>query len=347
MRIDVDQLLVDRAAEARGEIAPSYIDAAYEVLDGGDLPPDAPTKQGKKRGPKPKYKPVDGAMDVDSGLGTKRKASGDGPQSAAKKARTSSKPKHQASGNISGLTFKLPATQEDEDYPCCLCPSTCRDGLLRVFEPPRGRKDIQDIERNLPKAQGGGARVWMAHEECAKVIPETWVDEVEDPNAGYLGKHPSGEASSSCESSFCAVLLAVLTTYAAAEMTMEKMVFGVDGVPKDRWGLVSFSLCTCIQPMLTIFRNVRCARRHGPRLTARLSNVPRASVPKLSMSLASKPIRCSVARTAKEGIRCTRSSRRPSKKLSSSIRTIVPHLSLIFQPGSTVFSSHLRNRTWI
>jgi len=43
----------------------------------------------------------------------------------------------------------------------------------------------------------------MAHEECASVVPETWVDEVDEGN----GK--------------------------------EKVVFGVDGIVKDRWNLVS------------------------------------------------------------------------------------------------------------
>lgn len=41
----------------------------------------------------------------------------------------------------------------------------------------------------------------MAHEECAKVVPETWVDEVE------------------------------------TEMSVEKRVFGVDAIVRDRWNL--------------------------------------------------------------------------------------------------------------
>jgi hypothetical protein len=51
----------------------------------------------------------------------------------------------------------------------------------------------------------GHPKVWMVHEQCAKIIPETWVDEIDN---GLTGEK-------------------------------EKMVFGVDGIVKDRWNLVS------------------------------------------------------------------------------------------------------------
>lgn len=85
--------------------------------------------------------------------------------------------------------------------PCCLCASDDRTGLLRVLEPPA----VQTISPPPPEkdAQGHDVRIWRAHELCAKVIPETWIDE-------YNG---------------------------------ERVVFGVDGIDKDRWNLVRW-LCT-------------------------------------------------------------------------------------------------------
>jgi len=49
----------------------------------------------------------------------------------------------------------------------------------------------------------GNPTNWMAHEACADVIPETWVDEI---------ACPSGDT--------------------------ERVIFGVDGIVKDRWNLV-------------------------------------------------------------------------------------------------------------
>lgn len=53
------------------------------------------------------------------------------------------------------------------------------------------------------------AEAWMAHEECAKVVPETWVDEVEVGDVYPDGFRPR-----------------------------ESRVFGVDAIVKDRWNLV-------------------------------------------------------------------------------------------------------------
>lgn len=80
------------------------------------------------------------------------------------------------------------------DFPCCLCTSFSSEGLLRVQDPPLASSGLQ-------KPKDG---VWLAHENCARVIPETWVDE---------GLSSDGIA--------------------------EKVVWGVDGIVKDRWMLVS------------------------------------------------------------------------------------------------------------
>ena len=70
-----------------------------------------------------------------------------------------------------------------------------KEGLLRVQNPPFARKDAAEA--------AGHPKVWMAHEFCANVVPETWVD---------IFVRPNGQT--------------------------EKVVYGVDVVVKDRWNLV-------------------------------------------------------------------------------------------------------------
>lgn len=74
------------------------------------------------------------------------------------------------------------------------------DGLLPVRYPPpawsgiKCPKDLKvDAEGHLVETE-----IWRAHEVCANIVPETWVEEVE-------GK---------------------------------MMVFGVDSIVRDRWNLV-------------------------------------------------------------------------------------------------------------
>ncbi|KAJ7743801.1 JmjC domain, hydroxylase-domain-containing protein [Mycena metata] len=62
------------------------------------------------------------------------------------------------------------------------------------------------------RRDGGGKGVWMAHEGCAMVLPETWVDEV--VVSGHGG-----------------------------ERRTERVVFGVDGIERARWNLKR-STCT-------------------------------------------------------------------------------------------------------
>lgn len=99
------------------------------------------------------------------------------------------------------VTLKLgPRPSEPEHYPCCLCISTSTEGLLRVQDPPIGRKDAVDATGNPSE--------WMAHESCANIVPETWVDELDGCNG-----------------------------------LKERVVFGVDGIVRDRWNL-KCSACT-------------------------------------------------------------------------------------------------------
>ncbi|KAG5646780.1 hypothetical protein DXG03_002156 [Asterophora parasitica] len=100
------------------------------------------------------------------------------------------------------ITLKLgPRPAAPEPFPCCLCVSMDRAGLLRVYDPPVGRKDAEEA--------AGNPKEWLAHEQCASIIPETWVDEIE------LGPG----------------------------RVKEKVVYGVDGIVKDRWHL-KCSACT-------------------------------------------------------------------------------------------------------
>jgi len=91
------------------------------------------------------------------------------------------------------ITLKI-GPPPKETFPCCLCVSEDTNGLLPVYDPVSTAP--------TPK---------MAHEHCASVIPETWVDdyEVSPPSSGgFLRK--------------------------------TRAVFGVDGIVKDRWNLVGF-----------------------------------------------------------------------------------------------------------
>lgn len=81
--------------------------------------------------------------------------------------------------------------------PCCLCASNQMPGLLPVYDPPSswsGAKPAAKCDESGNEVGG-----WLAHEHCARAIPETWVDMVDG----------------------------------------RRMVFGVDGIVKDRWNLVS------------------------------------------------------------------------------------------------------------
>ncbi|TFK51410.1 JmjC-domain-containing protein [Heliocybe sulcata] len=170
VRIDVDQLLLDRAAEK------------------------AVVAKASKRKEKAK-------------ASRKRKSEGGQEAPRAKKARpskSSSKASTNAHASGSGpspskvtVMLKLPPKpKEPSTFPCCLCVSTDRHGLLRVQDPPANRPPEVLLENDA----------WMAHESCAKVVPETWVDEVDvDIADGSKGK--------------------------------EQVVFGVDGIVKDRWNL--------------------------------------------------------------------------------------------------------------
>lgn len=129
---------------------------------------------------------------------SKRKApEGEEPQLKRKrpKAKEPSTSTPVAGPSTSRITLKLGPRPVEDTFPCCLCISTSRDGLFLVQDPPVGRRELPESLSSL------ASDAWMAHEECAKVVPETWVDEVE------------------------------------TEMSVEKRIFGVDAIVRDRWNL--------------------------------------------------------------------------------------------------------------
>lgn len=184
VRIDVDQLLMDRASEKAASSAAKT--SGTEHVEGGG------------QHPRPHRK---------------RKSDGAEDSRTLKKIRIRPSAKAIAASQVAGpsavrkptITLTLgPRPVEPESFPCCLCISTKLEGLLRVHDPPVGRKDTLDVACKT--------KDWMAHEECAKVVPETWVDEVESRETGEK----------------------------------ERIVFGVDGIVKDRWNLVSRNATTLL-----------------------------------------------------------------------------------------------------
>ncbi len=179
VRIDVDQLLADREAErAEAEAETQALGEEPEIIP---KPPRKRKSDASDAQPKAKKAKIKSA-----------KVAGKNPEGSALKVIA---PK---------VTLKLgpPKPKESDAFPCCLCVSQSLEGLLRVQDPPTWRKEGGS---GLP----GQESVWMAHEACANVIPETWVDE-EQTGAG-------GEGGSQLK---------------------EKLVFGVGSIVKDRWNLV-------------------------------------------------------------------------------------------------------------
>ena len=131
------------------------------------------------------------------------------------------------------IRLKLgPRPPELEPFPCCLCISQSRDDILPVHDKPI-----------LHHPAYVDTKVWMAHASCARVLPETWLDEVE-----------------------------VGPVLEDGTRKRENMVFGVDGIVKDRWNLVSSDRLWEFPPPadpVGIRRNVQRVPRIAPRCMAR------------------------------------------------------------------------------
>jgi hypothetical protein len=177
VRIDVDQLLREREEERLDPARNVLQESLTKVVTGVDDALSPPLKR-------------------------KRKLDGDVSARGKKKLKVSDSKSGAASSEVSSakgqpkITLKLgPRSEEQESFPCCLCVSINSEGLLRVQNPPFGRKDVAEA--------AGHPKVWLAHEFCANVVPETWVD-----------------------------------NFIRSDGSVEKVVYGVDGIVKDRWNLV-------------------------------------------------------------------------------------------------------------
>ncbi|KAI0028527.1 JmjC domain, hydroxylase-domain-containing protein [Vararia minispora EC-137] len=137
-------------------------------------------------------------------LSRKRKADqpNGGPSKPKRSRGTSSASDPSFVPSLTKVVLKLgPRPAEDCGYPCVLCVSTRRDGLLPVHDRPRA---VHSAFSSIPEGP------WMAHEHCARVVPETWVDE-------------TGEVT--------------------ADGARARAVFGVDSIIRDRWNL-RCAVCT-------------------------------------------------------------------------------------------------------
>ena len=160
-----------------------------------------------------------------------------------KKAKVSSQAPIIAHPKVT-IRLKLgPRPPELDPFPCCLCVSASREGLLFVHDKP--------LVQHPAFAE---MKVWMAHESCARVIPETWLDEAETGPVLEDGTRKR-----------------------------EKMVFGVDAIVKDRWNLVSdiFSRTPAVYQSGCFFRrSVQRVPRIAPSCMALQFSAPGANAPR-------------------------------------------------------------------
>lgn len=162
VRIDVDALLAEKARREQEESL-------------GVRRPAAAPRQAKIQPPVPPqtYKPV-----VQ-------------PRPRKRKAEDSASAADGASATIVPSVKRARKEVSADLFPCCLCVSSTKEGLLPVNDPPFAFMGVAVPILN-------GKEAWGAHETCAMIVPETWVDEIDG----------------------------------------EKRVFGIDAIVKDRWTLV-------------------------------------------------------------------------------------------------------------
>ncbi|KAI5118500.1 hypothetical protein M0805_004000 [Coniferiporia weirii] len=173
VRIDVDALLLEREEERR-EASKPRSSRSRKSEGGTDAKPSSARKRkfdgtglSKSKKPKIKVEAIDDCLDPSSSASIKQK-----------------------------IMLKVP--KDLGPFPCCLCVSREQVGLLRVHDPPGAWAGCH----NYTPRDAAGCETWHAHEACAMIVPETWVDEVFDG---------AGNA--------------------------EKVVFGVDAIVRDRWTL--------------------------------------------------------------------------------------------------------------
>ena len=170
VRIDVDQLLLDRERERFAQLH-----ATHDTAVVGDQKSKARKRKHGQSTTEPKGKKLKTSKDK----GT--------PLPAVSKL------------DVPKLSFTIKIGPPKEIFPCCLCISEDTNDLLPIYDPVS--------TTSTPK---------MAHEHCASVIPETWVDDYEIVR---LSSDPLPHK--------------------------KRVVFGVDGIVKDRWNLVGSMMYFC------------------------------------------------------------------------------------------------------
>ncbi len=225
VRIDVDQLLRDRQAEAgmpiyeeEPEAVPMYERARSSSKKPAFLSVVIPARPNKR--PLDEFPPP-----IDLPKPKKAKTSPPSKSKASTSKSTSTAPK---------IMLKIGPRPELEHYPCCLCVATSTEGLLRVMDPPYQRKEALEA--------AGNPAQWLAHRTCADVVPETWVDELD-----------------------------------LEDGSKESVIYGVDGIVKDRWNLVSFLGFLVLSSTDFRRRNALLAPRLDQRLTGHRSSVRKGS----------------------------------------------------------------------
>ncbi|KAJ6602613.1 JmjC domain, hydroxylase-domain-containing protein, partial [Mycena vulgaris] len=201
VRIDVDQLLADRHIDELEKTDPAAAALARAARYGEEMPPAPPEDDplptlilppAKPRSPR-KRKPTT-HFDPDGPSAPKRprtsaptSASVHSTSAHASTSASTSTPAAHPPPHPQKLTLKLgprpAAAAEPETFPCCLCVDSSPTGLTRVHDLPPAWRELAPAARVHPPAPPApgvhpapAVGTWMAHDACARVLPETWVD---------------------------------------------------------------------------------------------------------------------------------------------------------------------------
>lgn len=189
MRIVVDALLLERELE-REEAELVAAQRVSNTPSDRDAGPSNPRKR----------KAVDIDTSIESILASASKPKSKSRKTKAKQEGIDSSSSLHGLNSPKKVTLRLAIPKDLEPFPCCLCVSRAVNDLLPVHDIPQPWSGVPS--QALSK-DDHGRPIWRAHESCAMVVPETWVDEVE-----------------------------------TADGERAKVVFGVDAIVKDRWHLV-------------------------------------------------------------------------------------------------------------
>ncbi|KAJ7769307.1 JmjC-domain-containing protein [Mycena metata] len=234
VRIDVDQLLEDRRIDALELTDPAAAAHARAVRDG--LIPD-----GDLEGDGAAVLDVDmPAVDTPAPSATSKGKQKATPTKTPTPSTGAAKPRQTPRKRKPTAPFEPEGPAPKRTFPCCLCVAPSHTGLLRVHDLPAAWREIGGATAVHYPPSAGGKGVWMAHEGCAMVLPETWVDEV--VVSGHGG-----------------------------ERRTERVVFGVDGIERARWNLkcstcptqlakAHGALIQCVKGKCSKAFHINCAR---------------------------------------------------------------------------------------